>query len=327
MKIYQVNGKNSLILSESRDDAEDGVKVKISKILLSLSDIALYQGKIKAGFPLIPCHAATAIISEDRPDLAFKRGQKVLLSPYLSKNCDYDYADCSLYGIETDGFLRNFATLPVDTVIPLPEEVKENQAVFAEFISVALAAVDSLKLQKGDYVAVIGATLLNNLVAQLALYYQAIPIIIDSDPKRLELAEDCGVYYTVNEQEEDPCARVLQITGGRMANHCILHARSYTTPNFLFSLAGENANCVIVSVSGHMPRLDADISQIVKKNLKVKGVTSGADKLEASINLLLQKTLRLDGLVDKISSFETAPQLFEELSKDFNKYFCSMIEV
>lgn len=328
MKIYRAKGDNEfeIVESEASLDAQL-VKLKISAILPTQTDYNIFAGKLNIKYPIVPCGMATAIVSEDRPEYGLKRGAKVIINPYIMSSADADgYVRTAYYGRDEDGFLRDFAALPAENIVPFPEDVKEEEAIFTDVIALALAVINTFKPEKGDYIAVIGGSVLSNILCQLALYYQAIPIYICSDERHLNIAEKCGIFYTIDETKEDTYQRVLNITGGRLADHTVIHAKTGVSPNFLYSLAARGGDCTIVSLSQPLPRLDTDISAIAQKQLTVRGVSCGCNELNAAVNILAQKQLKFS-FIDKRVSLSDAPTLFLEVNDNPMRYICPIIKV
>ncbi len=334
MKFYTANGDRNLNLVEgasSQEPATQGfVKLKISLIFPTLADVSVFEGKLDIPYPRVPCRLATAVVSEDRPEYGLKLGSRVLINPYVNTSADADesYFDMDVYGIHKDGFLRDFISLPIDNIIPFPEEVKEDEAIFADIVAIALRIINEIKPEKGDYIALIGGSILMNVTAQLALYYQAIPIVVSADERFLKLAEASGVYYTVNEQLEDVNKKVFSITGGRMADHTVQHALENVTSKFTYSLAARSGNCIIASLNNnYIPRQEVDLGMIVSKNLTVKGVSCGVEEFNSAVNMLAQKIVNFEGFIDKTVPLSEAKELFKELSEDHFRYQGAVIRV
>lgn len=331
MKLYTANGNKDIKVVELENSApEEYVKLKVSMVYPSLADLSVYEGKLDIDYPRVPCRMATAVVGEDRPEYGLKLGSRVLINPYVNPILpeDENYSDVEVYGIDRDGFLRDFLSMPIDNIIPFPEEVKEDEAIFADVVAVALKIINEIKPEKGEYIALIGGSLLMNVTAQLALYYQAIPIVVSADERFLKLAEKMGVYYTINERLEDVKKRVFSITGGRMADHTVQHALDNVTPNFIYSLASRGGECVIASLnSNFIPRQEADLSMVAKNNLVVKGVCCGIEEFNSAINVLAQKILNFEGFIDKIVPIQEAKELFDELSEDHFRYQGAVIRV
>ena len=331
MKLYTASGnKDFKVIELENNPPEEQVKLKVSMVYPTLADLSVYEGKLDIEYPRVPCRMATAIVSEDRLEYGLKLGSRVLLNPYINPNEpeDEDYDEIDVYGIHKDGFLRDFVSMPIDNVIPFPEEVKEDEAIFADTVAVALKIINEIKPEKGEYIALIGGSLLMNITAQLALYYQAIPIVISADNRFLKLAEKKGVYYTIDERQEDVRKKVFSITGGRMADHTVQHALDNVTPAFIYSLAARGGDCIIASLSdNYIPRQEADIGMIVRNKLTVKGVSSGISEFNSAINVLAQKILNFEGFIDKIVPIKEARELFEEMSEDRFRYQGAVIRV
>jgi|AGTN01.3.fsa_nt_gi Threonine dehydrogenase and related Zn-dependent dehydrogenases len=327
MKIFRATGNREFEIAESDNFDPSHIKLKISALTVSAADVGIYQGRVNRVYPIVPCHMATAVVSEDYPEYGLKRGARVILNPYVSPAACGGAGEIKVYGMDKDGFLRDFIAMPIDNVIPFPEDVKENDALFTEYTAVALAAINTFEVNKGDYIAVVGGSVLSILIAQLALYYQAIPIFIAGDKRYLDIAEKCGIYYAVDESREDPYQRVMDITGGRMAEHTVLHSKTGVSPHFLFSLAGRNGDAVIVSINATLPRMETDISLISKKNLTVKGVSSGVEEINAAVNIIAQKQLNFSYFIDKTVNLADAKGLFDDLSDNVLRYVCPVIKV
>ena len=124
MKLYRTNGNNEFEITESDASWEPGlVKLKISTILPTMTDIFVYQGKMNINYPVVPCRAATAIVSEDRPEYGLKRGAKVIINPYILSSADEEgYARIATYGIEADGFCVTLSRFRPKTSYPSPRK-------------------------------------------------------------------------------------------------------------------------------------------------------------------------------------------------------------
>jgi len=234
-----------------------------------------------------------------------------------------------MYGKDIDGFLCDFVSLPFANVIAL-QDVKEDDAIFLCYIAQAIAILDSIKLEKGDYVAVVGASPIMNILAQLVLYYQGIPIVIGNNNELLEKARDNGVYYTINATAESPFEKVLAITGGRLAECSVFMASENISPNYMLDLLQESGRAVVMGIKEGIGRSEIDISAIYKKGLTLSGITSYASKIDGAVNILMQDILKLHNLCDTIASIEEVDKVKEILSQwstDSGFYSCPIIKI
>ena len=107
-------------------------------------------------------------------------------------------------------------TIPTRLVLPVPEGLDPKKAVLARMAQVSFTSVRISDVELGDIVAVQGLGLVGNLAAQLMALSGATVIGIDISESRLATARACGLEHVINATEQDPVARVREISGGAM---------------------------------------------------------------------------------------------------------------
>ena len=223
MKAWQITAKEEIALVEKKQEAEaTDVKVRISEVALSSTDVAIFEGK-KASYPIIPVRSAIGLVSEAHAMSGLKKGERVVLSPYVLDDPFYKkkgalVPDVKVMGLDMDGFLCDFISMPPEDVYPLPEGIKDNDAIFTEQIALAVKSLGALETERGDYVAILGANTLGIIAAELCIYYQLVPIVIDVDETKLSLAENHGIYYTINPSKADVRQRVSKSPAANLRN-------------------------------------------------------------------------------------------------------------
>ncbi|MDR1939618.1 MAG: zinc-binding dehydrogenase [Clostridiales bacterium] len=318
MKGWEITSKEvfSLIEREAAVLPDDQVKVKITKSALTSTDGALYSG-LGDKYPIIPGRAATGIVSESTSD-KFERGQRVVISPYVNTAAQNGHAhseqqkellfsDIDILGVNRDGFLRDFVVLPVENVVHMPDGINDDEAVFVEHIALALKALDVLNVQNNEYVAILGANSLCDIFAQLVMYYHGVPIIIDTNNELLSVCRSNGIYYTINPTETDCINRVLEITGGRMAEHVVFESRARLPFYSALSLARKKGTVALMGFNVFSDKIELNMTPLLKKQLTFTGINNGYNEIASAINILANKILKLDGLVSHKISFEEAP--------------------
>ncbi len=124
------------------------------------------------------------------------------------------------------------------------------------------AALYSADVEPGTSAAVFGCGGVGDSVIQGARLAGATTIIaVDVDPRKLEWAKGFGATHTVNAREENPVARIKELTGGNGVNYAFeAVGRPETLEQALFcrDLAG---TCVFIGVPGPGPRLDLDLQR------------------------------------------------------------------
>lgn len=237
MKAWRIYEPNHLKFDEmdAQPVGEGCVKLKMLRSAVSQMDVRLYSGKLKAEYPLILGRQGVGMVTEVGEGVtSYKRGDRVAVNPVTPcRSCSacvsghtHECTHTLTYGMTEDGFLRDFAVVPADrSFIGLPDRISDTDAIFLEHIAMAINTVGALDLEKGEHIVVYGATLVGLILAQAAIYYQAVPVLVDMRADRLSLAESLGVYYTVNPVESDPFKKIFTITGRTHGRNRRLYGR------------------------------------------------------------------------------------------------------
>lgn len=292
----------------------DSVKVKITRTLITEEDVAVFAGEDKTvKLPIIPGRAAVGQITElGQPSPYLDKGARVFLSPVKAcgkcyhcttgkENKCYDF---KVAGKNTDGFLKDFAVLDFSDVYSLPPTVKDDDAVYIDRIMLAISAIDSLSIEKGEHVAIFGSSVLGSIIAQMIIYYQGVPILIGNDENELLLAKKSGIYYTVKTTQKVD-KEVGALTGGRMAGKVIYLSRSGISTELAYKIAAPSATVALVGYSA--PNLKIPFGTAMGKQLTNICVTNGYGNAEAAINILSNKAIDLSNYklpVTKMESIE-----------------------
>ncbi len=300
MNLWQLVGPNKIERREQPlpESREDKIRVRISKVFVNDTDAALAAGAVRAKLPLVPGRYAVGIVTEETANPLFPKGTHVVPHTYRpipdtgTEKRDFSEEEYLVCGKTADGFLSDFVMLSPDEMTPLPVSVSDAKALFLHQVAVAKAAVDRLEPKKGQHVAVVGANPVGILAAELLIYQQAAPILVDADESRLAFARRCGVYYT-ELADEDAVGRIASVTGGRLAGGAICVVGSEENdPSLAFSVCARDANVVMCSAG--LRKVVVDLETAMRRHLAVHCVTGSADYLEAAINLIANKAVDLD---------------------------------
>ena len=247
MKVWKLLSPK-VIAEEERPDSiasPTQAKVKIAKVLIAYPEIRAYTGAAGIRYPRVPgMYAIGVVVEAGEGCVKVEKNTRVFLDGVAP--CG-ECAECKkgnkdgclspqIAGINKDGFLRDFIVAEEADLSPLPPSVSDDCALYTGLISLCEDIAGTLDAAKGTHVAVIGAGETGNILAQLLIYHQAVPILIDSDEERLAAAAACGVYYTLK-ADENLLAGVSEITGGRMAEGCVYTSFNGLSPDLPFDLA------------------------------------------------------------------------------------------
>lgn len=94
-----------------------------------------------------------------------------------------------IMGFHRDGGFADYVIAPLKSLIPLPEGLSDEQAVFAEPLSCCLNALELARLAPFETIAIWGGGPAGQLLARAATAYDALPTVIEPDQQRRELAK------------------------------------------------------------------------------------------------------------------------------------------
>ena len=323
MKGWKLLNPKTLKEEESVENIESTslCKVKITKSLITRADVLRYNGEIETQKVFLGGSGIGVIVEAESNLFDIEKGKRVYIEPNREcSNCynckNGQYTDCSniqVAGEDFNGFLSDFATAPVDKLFLLPDSVSDTDALFLGHISTSLEIVDMLKIQKGDYVAIIGADSFGIILSQLLIYYQAVPIVMTLDDANYKRAKDSGIYYVLG-KDDNWQKEVSTITGGRMAENVVYISDCNISSSKAFSLAAHGASVVF---TGTTYNNTVAFMQAIKKQLNILCINNGFGNTASSINLLANKAIDLTYLNINKVNYDQVPQTFKSLNETF----------
>ncbi|MDE6211179.1 MAG: zinc-binding dehydrogenase [Clostridia bacterium] len=316
MKSFKIT-KNFTIEEESEESSlslKEYAKIKIIRAGVCESDVAVFAGKItNVNLPLCPTRTAIGLVSESE-DITLRKGQRVMLSPYTR----LENGKHVVNGLKNDGYLADYVYAPLHNIYTVPIGISDSAFTFIEDIAIAINIVEKLDIEKTKYVMLYGCTSINLIIAQLCIYYQAIPIVIDNDSSRLDLARDLGVYYAINFVEEDVLQKLKEITSGKLVEYLILSSDVCDEVGKMLHYLRRNGKVAIVGYNTAIPPLKGDLSPIITNNLTVYGISDGFGEIETAINMLATEVVKVDCLIEQEVDISEAKQVFSDLAKKHN---------
>ncbi len=175
-------------------------RIKVSHAGICGSDLTIYLGNHpRATAPLVLGHEFSGYLDSDIPGI--KKGTLVTGNPLLS--CGHCNACLSgnshvcqsleLLGIDCNGGMAEYIIVPIDKIIPVPENISPKLAAFIEPIAVSVHAVRTTKFLPGDNALVFGAGAIGLATALTLREFGATSIVIcEPNPSRVRLATSLG---------------------------------------------------------------------------------------------------------------------------------------
>lgn len=320
MKAWHLLAPRELKEFEQNDDApaEGEAKIKIFNVLLNSFDYMLYDGSVETTYPFTPGRFAVGkVVALGENADSIEKGNRVFIDPlFPDKQFKGDSTpllgmnSTKLAGQTCDGFLTPSVTVNADNLYALPDSVSNESALYTYMVALAESALDKIGELKGKYIAVVGATALGIILCQLLVYYQAVPILIDSRTTRLESAKQCGVTYAfLNDETLD--SNVNEITGAAFADGAVYVAAGNAVVNAVaFRVTAPEKNVVFCGFAPDSLQVNLEIA--LKKQLHLVCVSSAADNIASAINLLANKAV-------DVSRFNCRTYMLDDVEKAYTE--------
>ena len=310
MKIWQLGYPHNLqhVTAPDLKLTPDKVKVKITKALLTESDVNVYTGAIKVKCPFTPGRIAIGQVTEAEEDSFIKKGERV----YLAGVTEDELAQNGLRiaGETADGFYQDFVLAGVDDVYPLPNSVSDESAFLIDAIALAEHVVDEMQITAGQHILVSGGSLYANVLCQILIYHRAVPILIDNNPERLARAKKSGIYYTFA-GDENLKKNIINVTGGHFADGAVYLAyTNRSEPSILFPLLKRDSFVVFCAPTGK--NLHINLEHALTNNVSIKGITESREFVSTAINLLANKAVNFNEFPFHSYKEEELPTLMEK---------------
>jgi threonine dehydrogenase-like Zn-dependent dehydrogenase len=198
MKALRVEKKKLAVREIERPEPGEEALVRVLLSGICNTDLEIARGY--AGFKGTIGHEFVGVV-EEAPENSML-GQRVVgeINAGCSQ-CDLcrqgdprHCADRTVLGIVgRDGAHAEFLRLPLTNLLPVPERVADEHAVFTEPLAAACGILESVAIEQSDRVAVIGDGKLGLLCAQAIALSGAAVLLIGKHSEKLRIAERRGI--------------------------------------------------------------------------------------------------------------------------------------
>ncbi len=320
MKAWKIFDKNQIKICEVKPEkTADLIKVRIARAMLSRSDFDAYLGKCDNFAPIIPSKGAIGLISDANNPLGLLVGEKVLVTSYTPPQGEIvdevrPYSEnLQIRGLDTDGYLSDFAYANRHAVYSIPEGVSDLKCMYYDYISLSLSTLQRMNIGKGEYVAIVGGDVQSIILAEIVSYYQAIPILISSNTHSLDIAISHGIDYVINATKEDVSGKVFEITGGKRAEHVCYSVYSELDFSNVFSLACKLGKIGVIGYNKQKTEVTVDLNKLSENQFEIYYVKEGMKEIMSTLNLLAMNVINL-------SDFDTLTVSFSQVGDTFASY-------
>jgi threonine dehydrogenase-like Zn-dependent dehydrogenase len=310
------------------------ILLRVRMVGLCGSDLNSFRGKNPmVRFPRIPGHEIAATIVEGTssfPSLA--AGVNVTMSPYT--NCG-KCASClrgrpnacafnETLGVQRDGALTEFITMPPEKLYPASLTIKE--LCLVEPLTVGFHAVARGRVTSADKVAIFGCGGVGLGAIAASHFAGATTIAVDLDDDKLHLAKKAGAAHIVNSTKSPLHDRLLEITGGRGPDVII---EAVGLPQTFRSAVEEVAFTGRVVYIGYAKEPVAyETKLFVQKELDILGSRNALpEDFHTVIKMLEERKFPVEDAVGSIVSLDDAPRILEAWSSNPLKFTKIMLQL
>lgn len=260
----------------------DEVLIKVKAVGICGTDVPILKGIREVPIPLIPGHEFAGDIVEVGSEVKnYKVGDRV--TPAIVISCGKCYF-CNKgletlcdniieTGIHVDGAFAEYVTVPEKVLHSLPENMTYEQGASIDPIASAYHPIKKACIGSEDTVVVFGPGPIGIYAVQLAKAEGAKRVInvgVKGDEERLELSKKLGAdNIIINNGESELTDKISELTDGRMADVVVEATGHPSVFQSCIDTLRKHGRMILVGI--HHAPVTADISQIVRRELQIKG--------------------------------------------------------
>lgn len=291
MLALRVAKKRLAIKNVEKPDNADEALVRVLLSGICNTDLEISRGY--AGFNGTIGHEFVGVV-EDSSDRALVGRRVVGEINAGCGSCDLcragDSRHCpsrTVLGIHgRDGAHADFLQLPAINLLPVPENVPDEHAVFTEPLAAACGVLERVKIDSSDRVAVIGDGKLGLLCAQVIALSGAPTLLIGKHSSKLRIAERRGIEVTTPK----PAAK-------RKQQFDVVVEASGAASGFGLALDLLRPKGQLVLKSTFHGKTELDAARIVVDEISIVGSRCG--RFSPAIDLLKKSAIDVDSLISE----------------------------
>ncbi|MEY2880367.1 MAG: hypothetical protein RLZZ15_2747 [Verrucomicrobiota bacterium] len=211
------------------------------------------------------------------------------------------------------GAFAEFVALPTRILYSLPDDLTFERAAMVEPVSIAIHAVQRVKISAGQSAVVIGTGMIGLLVVQALRWTGCGNVIaVDIDDKKLALARELGAHHSVRSDAPDAADQIKKIAGGDGADFAF-EVVGYT-PTLDLALRALRKGGTAVLVGNLSPKTEFPLQLVVTRELTVTGSCSSAGEYPTCLDLIARGIIRVDPLISAVAPLAEGDAWFRKLS-------------
>ena len=211
------------------------------------------------------------------------------------------------------GAFAEYLALPARLLYRLADGLSFEQAAMVEPVSIALHAVQRVRVTPADTAVVVGSGMIGLFVIQVLRWAGVRRVIaVDLEPKRLALARELGATDTIESGAGDVPAAVARLTGGRGADLAFEVVGLSATLNLALASLRRGGSAVLV---GNLAaNADFPLQAVVTRELSLFGTCASAGEYPVCLDLITRGVIRVEPMISALAPLAEGAAWFQRLS-------------
>lgn len=282
------------------------VLIRIAACGICGTDVALFEGRLPITFPYSLGHEYVGTVVEVGQGVrSFVPGDRVAVNPnaycgfcnFCKRGQVHLCKNRSTSRFKSNGGLAEYTLVSENTVHHLPGRLPFLKAAFAEPLSCALHALDRVRLEPGDNVAILGAGTMGLLILQLLRLRSAASVVV-SEPveTRREHAVRLGADLVLDPLADDVVVELKHFTpeGVELVVECSGNPDAATVGLKLLKRGG---TLLLVGLGTPGEEIRVFPNDLVENELAILGAVLNPFSFVRSIELLRTRKVKVSELI------------------------------
>ncbi len=324
MKALVWTEKEKVVMEERPvPDYTGKLLIKVAYAGICGSDVSIYLGKHpRAKTPLIMGHEFTGTVAAigENVDTQFKVGDKVVINPiYFCGHCRACLAGnthvCKtlrFYGIDVDGGMAEYATIPDKCLLKLPEELDFKLATLIEPAAVVVHGLRMIKKMFHGSAAVVGLGPMG-LLSALMLKDSGVSKLfcIETQPARIEMAKALGLDV-INPITDNVKEYIYANNDDEGVDILVEASGNAAAAKMMTDITGVRGEILLLSVFKEPTAIDLRTINFAEQRIIGTRVYTGLDYKDA-IDYIKQYGDKLAPVISHVKPLEEGQEVFQEI--------------
>ena len=250
-----------------------------------------------------------------------KKGDRVCCEPSVTcGKCEYcksgKYNLCNEVVFwatpPVQGCYMKYVPFKADLCYRLPEHVSSRAGALIEPFATGMYAAQKAEITAGSTAVILGSGCIG-LMTMLACKARGAGkiIVCDLEDIRLEKARELGADYVINSRNEDPLAKISELTGGKGPDVVFETAGSRFTIAQTAHIAKRGGRIVLVGMSAE-EEMTFNFGQIMAKELEIRSLFRYVNLFPASVAVVESGLAEIEKVATHDYDLEDIQQAFED---------------